>query len=118
MRALTFALTQDATAEAALEQLCRSTDAAAVEALLELLARPHTLALALPAVNSLAAIESPLATQALLDVLDSPLATVRLAAVEGLASRVTPRVVPRLVCRVTEDPSWPVRRAAVRALAT
>src|SRR3954454_15382543 len=87
MRELTHALTQDDLADVALPYVCESTEPAAVEALVELLARPHRAALALPAVEALAAVNGPLATQALIDALDSPLATVRLAAVEGLIPR-------------------------------
>src|SRR3954471_15263720 len=57
MRGLTHALTQEATAEAAVERVCASTtEPAAVEALVELLARPHKAALALPAAEALAAL--------------------------------------------------------------
>src|SRR5262249_19827318 len=116
MRELTHALTQNDLAEFALEYVCESTEPAAVEALVELLARPHRAALALPAVQALAAADGPLATQALIDALDSPLATVRLAAAEGLAPRRQVRAHGRLVRLLREDESWPVRRAALRAL--
>jgi HEAT repeat protein len=116
-RALTHALTQDATAEAALGALCRSGEPAAVEALVELLARPHSAALALPAVRALAGIEGPPANQALLDALLSPLPSVRQAAAEGLAPRKVARAHARLFRLLREDGSWPVRRAALEALA-
>src|SRR5438105_5052794 len=117
MRALTYALTQEATAAAALEQLAGSGEPAAVEALVELLARPHRAPLAPAAVAALAGIDSPLATQALIDALDSPLATVRTAAADGLAARRVRRCQPRLIRLLREDESWPVRRAALHALA-
>src|SRR5687768_670754 len=105
MRALTHALTQEATAGDALEQLAGSTDPAAVEALAELLARPHRAPLANRAVEALAAIDTPLATQALIDALESPLATVRTASADALGGRGARRARPRLTRLLCEDES-------------
>jgi HEAT repeat protein len=117
MRALTHALTQPATARAALDALAGSAAPEAVEALVEWLAAPNDSALAPAAVAALASVAGPLADQALLEALDSPLATVRLPAAAALAARKLPRAVEPLERLLAEDNSWPVRRAALNALA-
>src|SRR5262245_23184940 len=117
MRALTYALAQPETAREALAALEGVTGPAVTEALIELLARPHTAPLAPAAVELLARQDGPLVDDVLVHALDSPLATVRLAAVEALAGRQAHHAGPRLARLLREDPSWPVRRSALRALA-
>jgi HEAT repeat protein len=117
LREITYALTQPRTAGAALAALAGSGLPPAVEALVELLARPHTAPLAPAALAALDACEHPLVPGALVEALDSPLPSVRLPAVEALARRRAYDARPRLARLLREDDSWPVRRAALRALA-
>jgi HEAT repeats len=114
-RAITFALTRDETAQPALLALRGADDPAVVEAIVELLHRPHTAAARL-AVEILAERDHPLVAPTLIYALESPLSSVRKEAIEALARR---REYPQeeLSRRLREDPSWPVRRAALHALA-
>jgi HEAT repeat protein len=116
MRALTFVLTQPE-AHAALPCLAATSDPVVVEALVEVLARPHAAPLAPAALALLARCDHPLVEDALIAALDSPLVTVRLPAVEALAQRGNFRAAARLTGLLQEDESWLVRRAVVRALA-
>jgi HEAT repeat protein len=116
MRAITYALTQPE-APAALACLTPSSEPAVVEALLEVLDRPHAAPLAPAALALLARCEHPLVEDALVAALDSPLVTVRLPGVEALARRGMFHAASRLVRMLQEDESWLVRRAVVRALA-
>jgi hypothetical protein len=117
MRALTFALTQPDTERAALAALEPGSDVRVVEALLEVLAREHAAPLTPKALNLLALCDHPLVEDGLIAALDSPLVTVRLPAVEALASRKVFRAAGRLVEMLGQDDTWMVRRAVVRALA-
>ena len=110
-RALTFALTRDDAARPVLLALRGNPDPAAVEAVVELLCRPHT-ATARLAVETLSGWTHPLVSPTLIDALDSPLSSVRREAVEALARRGE-CPVPELTRRLVEDPSWLVRRAAL-----
>jgi hypothetical protein len=117
LRALTYALTQPETAVAAVAALHGRGESAAVEALVEVLYRPHTAPLAPLALAALDACEHLLVVGTLVHALGSPLVPVRLAAVEALARRRVFDVPDRLARLLREDGSWPVRRAALRALA-
>ncbi len=117
MRALTYALTQPETALAAVAALHGNSDPAAVEALVEVLCRPHAAPLALLALAALDGCEHPLVVDTLVRALDSPLAPVRLAAVEALARRGVFACSERLAELLRTDASWTVRRAGLRALA-
>jgi HEAT repeat protein len=117
MRALTFALTQPE-ARAVLATLGGALPTPpVVEALIEILARPHAAPLAPAALALLAESDHPLAVDALVQALDSPLVTVRQPAVESLARRGIHHAAPRLLQMLKEDDTWMVRRAALRALA-
>ena len=115
IRAITFALTRPETTRSALIALRGAPDLAAVEAIVELLYRPHT-AVARLAVEILAEIDHSLVSPTLLYALDSPLSTVRMEAITAL-SRRGEYPSSELSRRLREDPSWLVRRAALRALA-
>jgi aryl-alcohol dehydrogenase-like predicted oxidoreductase len=117
MRALTYALTDEDTALAALEALRNSTEPAAIEALIELLARSHRAPLTPAAVHVLDTCQHPLVDETLVDALDSPLVPVRQAAIDALWRRQVFRSTERLDRLLREDPSWRVRRTAVHALA-
>ena len=114
-RAITFALTRPESAPSALLALRGMTDPAIVEAIVELLSRPHT-AVARFAVEILAEMDHPLVSPTLIEALDSPLSSVRKEAIEALARRGDVPI-PELTHLFREDPSWPVRRAALLALA-
>jgi hypothetical protein len=116
MRALTYALAQPE-ARDALASLAPPLPPEVVEALVEILARPHAAPLAPEALRLLAGADHPLCADALVQALDSPLVTVRLPAVEALARRGASRAAGRLARLLQEDDAWLVRRAVVRALA-
>src|SRR5262245_50192827 len=117
LRAITYALTQPHTALAAVAALHGNSEPAAVEALVEVLCRPHSAPLAQLALAALDACEHPLVVDTLVRALDSPLAPVRVAAAEALARRLVFDCAERLEKVLRADASWPVRRAALRALA-
>ena len=114
-RAITFALTQLDSAQSALLALRGTPEPAAVEAIVELLHRPHTAAARL-AVEILAEWDHPLVSLTLRHALDSPLSSVRMEAIAAM-SRRGEYPAAELSRRLREDPSWLVRRAALRALA-
>jgi aryl-alcohol dehydrogenase-like predicted oxidoreductase/HEAT repeat protein len=116
MRDITYALRQAATARAAAEALRGSTSTIAIEGLVELLLAPPSAEAALAALTALAGCERPLVHDALLSVLDSPHATVRLVAVQSLHQRAV-RDTSAFLRLLASDPSGPVRRAALGALA-
>src|SRR5262245_27019997 len=104
-------------AEAAARFLAADPGRIGVEGLVELLHREHPARAGVAAVAALAAAEHPLAADGLAAALRSPHATVRLDACQALRGRVDPPADGALERLLREDPSWPVRRAALEALA-
>jgi HEAT repeat protein len=105
------------TALAATEALRGRNDRAAVEGLLELVYRSPSAREVLAALSVLDECQSSLVVDTLGAALDSLHATVRLKAVEALQRRgaiPSGETLPRLLA---SDTSWPVRRAALDALA-
>jgi hypothetical protein len=113
--ARTHALLRAETAIRAALALRGATGQAEVEGLVELVYEPRSAREALAALEALEGCSAPLVRDALGAALDSPHATVRLAAVEALR-RWGERPVA-LVRLLERDESWPVRRAALEALA-
>src|SRR5262245_22107247 len=113
MLAVTHALSHPDTAEAAALALRGAAGQAEVEGLVELLTDPPS---ARAAWAALAGCPAPTARAALLAALGSPHASARLGAAEAL-HRSDDLPVVALTERLRADPSWPVRRAALRALA-
>jgi HEAT repeat protein len=114
---LTHALLRPETTLAAAEALRGSLDTAAVEGLIELVYAPRTAKEATTALAVLDGCDHPLVLDALSAALDSPHATVRLAAVESLHRRGAHHTGDSLQRILRRDESWPVRRAALEALA-
>ncbi|MCI0455420.1 MAG: HEAT repeat domain-containing protein, partial [Gemmataceae bacterium] len=114
---LTHALLRPETAVAAAETLRGSTEPAAVEGLVELLAKPPSARAAIVAVNALEGCDSPLGLDALARALDSPHASVRAVVVQSLHRRKAAHVDDALTRLLNPDESWLVRRAALRTLA-
>jgi HEAT repeat protein len=113
---LTHALRRQETAVAAVHGLRMHDHPAAIEGLVELLDDPPSARAAVAALEALAERDSPLVVGALCQALGSPYAPVRLGAVEALHRRHVAQldaVIPLL----RADPSWLVRRGAVRAVA-
>jgi diketogulonate reductase-like aldo/keto reductase len=114
---LTHALLRPEMALAAAEALRGARDPAAVEGLIELVCAPCTAKEATTALAVLDGCDSPIVLDALAAALDSPHATVRLAAVESLRRRAINSFTDALIRLIHRDESWPVRRAALDALA-
>jgi HEAT repeat protein len=117
VRRLTHALLNPATAAAAATALAGIADPAAVEGLAELLADPPSATAALAALASLEGRDGTMVREALVAALDSPHASVRAAAVEALHHRSAMEAFPALARLLARDPSWVVRRAALRTIA-
>ncbi len=114
---MTYGLLRPETACAAVHALRGNPDRAAVEGLVELVYRSRT---AREVVAALAALEpsgDPIILDALNAALDSPHSSVRLAAVQDLRRRRARQAGASLVRILAGDESWPVRRAALQALA-
>jgi hypothetical protein len=120
LRQLSYALRQPATAAAAAEALAGSRDRAAVEGLVELL---HAAPSAEAALAAIAALPDPepaldtLVVDGLCAALASPFSSVRLVAVEALHRRSCSEAIDNVLRLLHQDPSWMVRRAALRFLA-
>src|SRR5262245_8645851 len=114
---LTHALRREDTAVAAAQALGICEQPAAVEGLLELRDNPPSARAALAAVNALQEGDGLLARDALRQALHSVYGPVRQAAAEALQCRPVSWADEDLLLLVRTDPSWPVRRAALRALA-
>jgi HEAT repeat protein len=113
---LSHALRRVDTAAAAVEALRGHEHPAAVEGLLELLDNPPSPRAALAALRALDERDGPLVVDALRQALGSAYAQVRVAAVEAVQRRGAPLAAEAVLRLLRTDPSWPVRRAAVRAL--
>jgi HEAT repeat protein len=113
---LTHALRREETAVLAVQALRANHSTAAVEGLLELLDNPPSARAALAALQALEKRDHPLIVDALRQALGSPYAPVRLGAVEALHHRRAAHV-DAIVKVLRTDASWPVRRAALRAVA-
>jgi HEAT repeat protein len=116
MFALTHALRHPDTAEAAALALRGATGRAEVEGLIELLSAPPSARAALAALAALAGCPHPSVHDALRAAQANPHPSVRLAATEALHQRGDLPVLA-LAHLLAGDASWPVRRAALRALA-
>jgi HEAT repeat protein len=114
VRRLTFALRRPDTAAAAAEALRGVPGAAATEGLAELVLAPPSARAAVAAIAALEGREGPTVLHALQAALRSGNASVRSAAVLALRARGVVDGFERLL---KADPSWPVRREALRALA-
>jgi HEAT repeat protein len=114
LRLLTHALTRPETAVAAAEALRGVSDQAAVEGLVELIAQPSSARAAVVAIAALGGRDTLLTREALAQALESPHASVRVAAAQAMQER--PVADPVTLARLlrTEE-SWPVRQAAVEA---
>jgi hypothetical protein len=111
------ALLRPQTAIAAARALRGATHRAAIEGLAEVLYPPHPARLAVAAIASLEGHSDPLVHDALVAALDSPHPSVRAEVVASLHRRGPGSFVEPLARRLRQDSSWPVRRAALRALA-
>jgi HEAT repeat protein len=114
---ITHALRREADAAAAVEALRGANDRAAVEGLVELLGREHGSRAGVAAVAALEECSHALAADGLAAALESPHAPVRGAAARALHRRGARGADPALGRLLLADESWPVRRAALRALA-
>jgi HEAT repeat protein len=116
MREVTHALFSPETALAAIEALRGVPGPVALDGLIDLLYEPPSARAALNAIAALEPRQEAVVLDALTAALDSPHAMVRLAAAGSLHQRGQGSSADflRLLQR---DPSWPVRRAALRALA-
>ena len=114
---VTHSLLRSETALAAIQALRGNPAKAAVEGLIELICSPRTAKEAVAAVAALEPCEDPIVLDALNVALDSPHASVRLAAAQDLGRRKAPQAGASLGRVLGGDDSWPVRRAALRALA-
>src|SRR4051812_41682613 len=117
IRRLTYALREPDSAPAALERLRGCRDRAAVEGIAEMIYAPPSAKLACAAIAALEGCVQPLALDALADALASGHASVRLAAVQALHDRHAYHVDDAVHRLLQSDPSWVVRRAALRLLA-
>ncbi len=117
LRQLTHALLLPETAVAAIEALRDRPERAALEGLVDLIDSQPPARAALAAVAALEQRPEPLALDALHAACFSPHSSVRLAAVLALRSRRAESVDDTLTRLLREDPSWPVRRAALWFLA-
>jgi HEAT repeat protein len=113
---VTQALQNPQTAVAAVAALAGSAQRAAIEGLVELVYQPPSAAAALAAITALEGRPQGIVRDALVAALESSQSSVRLAAVESLHRRGA-GLVEDLVRLLKGDPSWMVRRAALRALA-
>jgi HEAT repeat protein len=116
MREVTHALFQPETALAAVEALRGACGPVALDGLIDLLYEPPSARAAINAITALGGRQEAVVIDALTAALDSPHALVRLAAVESLRQRRQGSSAD-LQRSLQRDPSWPVRRAALRALA-
>lgn len=114
---LTHALLRPDTAIAAAEALRGSLGIAAVEGLVELVHAGRTAREVTTALSVLEGSDNLLILEALAAALDSRHATVRLTAVESLHRRGAGPFAGSLNRLLLRDDSWPVRRAALEALA-
>src|SRR5262245_3257933 len=117
MSHLTHALLRAETACPAAESLRGATGQAEVEGLVELIYQPPSARAAVLAIAALEASSRPIVLDALYAALESPHASVRLVAVQALQSRSVPPAEEPLHRILRQDESWPVRRAALGALA-
>ncbi|MGH7222279.1 MAG: HEAT repeat domain-containing protein, partial [Gemmataceae bacterium] len=115
---VTHALLRSQTTLAAVQALHGRSERAAVEGLVELVYRHHTASEAVAAIQALKDATNPLVCDALCAALESPHASVRLAAVQGLHRHRPSRGNASLRRALCEDESWPVRRAALHFLAS
>ncbi|HTU20610.1 MAG TPA: aldo/keto reductase [Gemmataceae bacterium] len=115
---ITHALLRSQTTLAAVRALHGSSERTAVEGLVELVHRHRTAGEAVAAIDALGASTNPIVGDALCAALDSPHSSVRLAAIQDLQRRRLSRGNRSLGCILRTEESWPVRRAALHALAT
>ncbi len=114
---ITHALLRPDTAFAAIRALRGCADRPAVEGLVELIYRSHTVREVTAAIAALESVANPIIRDALVAALDNPSPLVRLAALQDLHRRAAADLNDCLACRLCEDESWPVRRAALHMLA-
>jgi HEAT repeat protein len=116
MLEVTHALLNPETVLAAIDAVRGVPGPVALDGLIDLLYQPPSARTALNAIAALESRQEPIILDALMAALDSPHSLVRLAAVGSLHQRrqTTTADLLRLLER---DPSWLVRRAALRALA-
>jgi hypothetical protein len=114
---VTHALLRSETTLAAVRALHGRSEPAAVEGLVELVHRHRTAGEAVAAIAALDAATNPIVCDALHAALDSPHASVRLAAIESLQRRQLSHGHRLLGHVLRADESWPVRRAALHVLA-
>src|SRR6266545_3853929 len=117
MRDVTYALLQPEAALAAVDALRGATDRAAIEGLVELLYNPPAARVAVAAIDALSERPDGIICDALHHGLDSEHASVRGAAVAALQRHHDARAEDAFTLVLERDPSWPVRRAALVALA-
>ncbi len=118
LRRITHALLRPQSALAAVAALRGRSDRAAVEGLVELIYRTRTAAEAVAAIHALEASTDRIVFDALGAALDSPHASVRLAAVQDLQRRRATGISSRLGRVLCTDESWLVRRTALNLLTT
>jgi len=118
--ARTYALLDKEYAASLAELLGGTTVQAEVEGLVELILNSEAGATAvLAALRSLEHDSSPLVNDTVMRVVNSPHPSVRIAAINEVVRRQLFREAEeQLSARLTQDPFWQVRRAAVNALAT
>lgn len=114
---LTHALRNPDTAAAAADMLRGAGGKAEIEGLVELLCDSPSAKAAAAAISALDGCNDPIALDALLTALESSHPSVRLLAVQTLHRRRAGRGADAFVRLLNEDASWPVRRAAVLAVA-
>ncbi len=117
IRQLTHALLRPETALAAIEALSGRDNRGAVEGLVDLIDSQPAARAALAAIAALEERPEPIAEEALHAACFSPHSSVRLAAVLALRSWGPVGDEDTLIQLLREDPSWPVRRAALWFLA-
>jgi hypothetical protein len=116
LAAITLALRRPDTVLAAVAALHGCTETAATEGLIELLYQPPTARAGVAAIAALDGCNQSIVVDALLHVLGNSHSSLRLAAIEALDRRGT--IGPQLRSILQQDESWPVRRAALRAVAS
>jgi HEAT repeat protein len=114
---VTHALLRPETAPAAMEALRGNPNRAAVEGFMELIYSPRTAREAVAALAALEPCNDSIILDALNAALDSQHASLRLAAIQDLRRRKAAPISTSLGRVLAGDESWPVRRAALQALA-
>jgi HEAT repeat protein len=114
---ITYALLNPETAFAAAGAFRGDCGKAAVEGLIELVYAPRTAKEAGAAVAALEGCDDAIIWDALAAALDSPHASIRIAAIQSLHRRGAADVGGKLARLLGRDESWQVRRAALDALA-